>query len=160
MSSKFLLSLTSSLLLLANSAQATFITGPADPNYGTTVQGASAATFGGLGYTVGTGLGELHVSLGTWSDPSGLVFATLAANANVIGTGTTVNKLSDAYTQPGPANSGDHRDYIWIQNLQNNGTNNQAADQPWKGNVFDMGGQANKAVVFPIIDHRPWPIAI
>ncbi len=144
-------------LLFATAAHATFITGSGDPNYSTTVQGASAATFDSLGYSVGTGPGQLHVSLGTFTDPVGLIFATLTSNGNVAGTGTTVNKLTDSYTQPGPANSGDHRDYNWIQNIQNNGTNNPALDQPWLGNVFDMGGQANKAVVFPIIDHGPLP---
>ena len=50
---------------------AAFITGPGDPNYSTLFQGASAATFTGLGFTVGTGATDLKVSIGTWSDPSG-----------------------------------------------------------------------------------------
>ena len=154
---KLLLPLAGSLLVLASTAQATFITGSGDPDYTTLVQGASAQTFDSLGYSVGTGAGQLHVSLGTWTDPAGLIFGTLTNNASVLGSGTTTNKLTYGYVTPGPANSGNSRDYNWIQNLQNNGTSDPALDMPWLGNIFDLGGQANQAVVFPIIDHGPLP---
>lgn len=147
-------------LVVANAGAqaATFITGSSDPDYNTAFQGASAATFDGLGYTVGTGPGQLRVSIGTFTDPSGLIFGQLTANANVTSTGVTTNKLTDVYSQPsGLAKPGDARDYNWIQNSQSNSTSNPALDQPWVGNVFDLGGQANKAVVFPIIDHGPLP---
>jgi hypothetical protein len=148
-------------LLGANTgAQAAFITGPGDPNYATAFQGASAATFAGLGFTVGTGPTDLKVSIGTWTDPAGLIFGQLyLPNANVTSTGTTVNKLTDAYTQPSLVpNPGNARDYSWIQNAAtNNSGTSPTLDQPWKGNIFNMGGDANKAVVFPIIDHGPLP---
>src|SRR6267142_1578719 len=101
------------LLGLSYGAQAAFITGPGDPNYFTTVQGASANTFATLtGRTVGIGAGDLKVSLGTWTDPSGLVFATLTSNSNLLGGGgTTLNKLTDGYTQPSLVpNPGNARD--------------------------------------------------
>lgn len=42
-------------------------------------------------------------------------------------------------------------DWNWIQDLGDGGTS-------WtQGNVWDLGGLANKAVVFPIIDHGPLP---
>jgi hypothetical protein len=34
---------------------------------------------------------------------------------------------------------------------------NPALDTPWNGTISDLGGQANQAVVFPIIDHGPLP---
>ena len=55
------------------------------------------------------------------------------------------------------ATAGNARDYYWVQNYGSNFTNNAALDQPWVGNVFDLGGQANQAVVFPVIDHGPLP---
>ena len=143
------------------SAQAAFITGPGDPDYTTLFQGASAQTFATqFGFTVGTGPNDLKVSTGIWIDPSGLIFAQVyTANANIANTGTTTNKLSFGYVQPSVvANPGNARDYSWIQNTANNTTlGNTSLDRPWLGNVFDMGGQANKAVVFPVIDHGPLP---
>ena len=147
------------LLSASSFASAQFIAGPLDPNYDTLFQGASAHTFGDLGFSVGTGPNQLHISIGTWSDPVGLIFGTVVpAAANIIGTGTTVNKMNYAYTLPAAvANPGNARDYSWIQNQDNNETLDPAADQPWKGNVFNLGGAANKAVVFPVVDHGPLP---
>lgn len=149
-----------SLLAASSYASAQFITGPADPNYDTLFQGASAHTFANLGFSVGNGPGQLHISPGTWTDPSGLIFGTIVpAAANFLGGGgTTINKMNYAYTQPSAVpNPGNFRDYSWIQNAASNLTTDPALDQPWKGNVFDLGGQANKAVVFPIVDHGPLP---
>jgi hypothetical protein len=42
-------------------------------------------------------------------------------------------------------------DWQWVQDTGNGGTS-------WtQGNVWDLGGLANKVVVFPIIDHGPLP---
>jgi hypothetical protein len=146
-------------LAASSAASAAFISGPGDPNFDTPFQGASAHTFADLGFTVGAGAGQLHVSTGTWTDPAGLIFGTLVpAAANIAGNGTTVNKLNYAYTQPSVvANPGNARDYSWIQNIANNLGTNPADDRPWLGNVFDLGGAANQAVVFPIVDHGPLP---
>jgi len=134
-------------------------TGPGDPNYDTQFQGASAHTFADLGFSVGTGPGQLHVSTGMWTDPSGLIFgAIVPAAAHIASTGTTVNKLNYGYTQPSVvANPGNARDYSWIQNVASNLGTDPSLDQPWVGNVFDLGGPANQAVVFPIVDHGPLP---
>ena len=147
------------LLAVSSYASAQFITGPADPNYDTQFQGASAHTFADLGYSVGTGPGQLHVSIGTWTDPSGLIFgAIVPAAAHIASTGTTANKLNYGYTQPSVvANPGNARDYSWIQNVASNLGTDPSLDQPWVGNVFDLGGPANQAVVFPIVDHGPLP---
>lgn len=152
-------SIALSLLGATSFASAAFISGPGDPDYDTMFQGASAHTFGDLGFSVGTGAGQLHISTGTWTDPSGLIFGSLVPGAeHVVSTGTTVNKMTYGYTQPSlVANPGNARDYSWIQNVASNLTTDPTKDKPWLGNVFDMGGAANKAVVFPIVDHGPLP---
>ena len=147
------------LLAVSSYASAQFITGPGDPNYDTQFQGASAHTFADLGFSIGTGPGQLRVSTGTWTDPSGLVFGTLVPGAsNILSTGTTVDKMTYGYTQPSVvANPGNARDYSWIQNEASNLSTNPSLDKPWLGNVFDLGGAANQAAVFPIVDHGPLP---
>jgi hypothetical protein len=148
------------LLAASSCASAAFISGPLDPAYDTLFQGASAHTFGNLGFTVGTGATDLHISTGTWTDPSGLIFgAIVPAAGNLLGGGgTTLNKMNYAYSQPSSvAAPGNFRDYSWIQNTASNLSFDASLDQPWKGNVFDLGGPANKAVVFPIVDHGPLP---
>lgn len=158
MSPKFHLALTTALLLLANSSHATFITGPADPNWGTLFQGASAQTLDALpNYTVGTGPTDLKVSIGTYTDPAGLTFGNMIT-PHASAYGTTVNKMTYAYSLDAANTAyGDARDYKWVQNAGTNGTTNTALDQPWLGTIWDLGGQANQAVVFPIIDHGPLP---
>ena len=106
---------------------------------------------------MGTGATDLKVYTNTFVDPSGLTFGSLTNPSSVAGFGTTVNPLTYAYNGAGSAANGNTRDYAWIQNSSPNLTSNPAQDKPWLGNVFDLGGQANKAVVFPIIDHGPLP---
>ena len=135
-----------------------FITGSADPNYSTLFQGASAATFAGLGFSVGAGAGQLHVSIDTFTDPAGLIFGTVLGNGHLTASGQTTGLLNYGYvvtaTTPASVNA---RDYAWGQNYGTNAGTNPALDTPWNGSVFDLGGPANKAVVFPVIDHGPLP---
>lgn len=135
-----------------------FITGSTDPNYMTLFQGASASTFAGLGFSVGNAPGQLHVSINTFTDPAGLVFGTPLGTGNLTASGQTTGLLNYAYsvtaTTPASLSS---RDYAWGQNYGTNAGTNPALDTPWNGSVFDLGGQANKAVVFPVIDHGPLP---
>jgi len=134
------------------------VTGPSDPNYDLAFQGASAHTFGNLGFTVGTGPGDLKVDTGTWSDPAGLTFGSVHTMGNPGVSGTTTNRLTYAYTTYGhSAATANARDYDWLQNNGTNATTNPANDQPWRGTIWDLGGQANQAVVFPIVDHNPLP---
>ncbi|HFE37667.1 MAG TPA: PEP-CTERM sorting domain-containing protein, partial [Gammaproteobacteria bacterium] len=91
------------------------------------------------------------------TDPAGFIFGTVhTVNGNI--SGTTTNKLTYAYTSYATtAASANNRDYDWLQNIA--GTNNAdpALDTPWDGTIWDLGGQANQAVVFPIVDHGPLP---
>ena len=158
MTSIFRLGLLTGLLLAGSAAQAaTFITGPLDPDYSTAFQGASAATFAGLGFTIGTGATDLKVSTGTYTDPSGLIFGNMIT-ANATAYGTTFDKVTYGYSIDAANTAyGNARDYQWVQNTGTNTTTVVANDQPWLGTIWDLGGQANQAVVFPIIDHTPLP---
>ena len=144
--------------LALGTAHAGLITGSGDANYNLAFQGASAHTFDLNGYSVGTGATNLKVYTNTFTDPSGLTFGSLINPSSVAGFGQTTGLLNFAYSSGvGSATNGNSRDYGWIQNVASNLTNSVAADRPWIGNIFDLGGQANKAVVFPIIDHGPLP---
>lgn len=137
-----------------------FITGSADPNYNVAFQGASANTFATtFGFSVGTGPSDLKVSIGTWTDPAGLIFGTALGTGNLSASGKTFDKLTYAYSVDNPTNvaSVNKRDYAWGQNYGPNAGTNPANDTPWNGTVFDLGGPANQAVVFPIVDHGPLP---
>lgn len=145
------------LLAFSQAAGAAFITGPGDPDYGTTFQGASAATFAALGFTIGTGPGDLKVSTGTFTDPAGFTFGSVHTLNGAI-SGTTFDKIHFGYTTYGAtAASANNRDYDWLQNIPGANTTDPAFDTPWLGTIWDLGGQANQAVVFPIIDHGPLP---
>ncbi|HNC53334.1 MAG TPA: PEP-CTERM sorting domain-containing protein [Accumulibacter sp.] len=146
------------ILLGSINAHASLVTGPLDPEYTHAFQGASAADFAAQGYSVGTGPNDLKVYTNTWSDPSGLTFGTLTNPSSVSGFGQTTGLLNFFYTAGvGSTANGNTRDYSWIQNTASNLTASAAADKPWLGNIFDLGGPANQAVVFPIIDHGPLP---
>ena len=142
------------------SAEAALVTGPLDPNYTVTFQGANAATFTGLGYSVGSGAGQLHVYTNTFVDPAGLTFGQIVPGAeHVTASGITFDKLGYGYTVDGSAtvSRGNARDYGWVQNEGTNAGTNPADDKPWLGTVYDLGGPANQAVVFPTVDHNPLP---
>jgi hypothetical protein len=141
------------ILTWSTASHAVLITGPLDPNYSTTYQGASAATFGSLGFTVGTGASDLKVDTGTFVDPSGLIFGNMIT-PNASAYGTTYDKIGYGYTIDSANTAyGNGRDYTWVQN----NSNYSPTDEPWNGTIWDLGGQANQAVVFPIIDHGPLP---
>ena len=89
-----LFSIVSVLLASTSFAQAAIITGPADPNYTQAFQGASAATFAGLGFTIGTGASDLKVHTEKFVNPSGFGYGTMVPGAEHINvSGTTYNKM-------------------------------------------------------------------
>lgn len=141
-------------------AHASLITGPSDPNYTTLFQGASAQTFNTVyGFNVGTGPGDLKVDTGTFTDPNGLIFGTMFSSGIFPAAGDTFDKLTYGYNccNEDPATNANARDYKWLQTGAGNTTGLKANDTPWNGTIWDLGGQANQAVVFPIIDHGPLP---
>ena len=157
MKKRFQFCFASIVLLMANSVHSAFITGPSDPDYNTTFQGASAATFASLGFTIGTGATDLKVSTGTYTDPAGLFFGSMIT-ANATTYGTTFDKLTYGFSSDAANTAyGNARDYKWVQNTGTNSSTNTALDKPWLGTIWNLGGQANQAVVFPIVDHDPLP---
>ncbi|HJL14691.1 MAG TPA: putative metal-binding motif-containing protein, partial [Sandaracinaceae bacterium LLY-WYZ-13_1] len=54
-------------------------------------------------------------------------------------------------------------DWYWTQVLRTDDTGAVLADGapghyvPWRGRIYDLGGEANRVVVFPITDHLPLP---
>jgi len=114
--------------------------------------GIGAFTAGLLASVVSASAGVL------WTDPAGLVFGTVIT-PNTTAQGITFDKLGFGYNITSDPTAGDARDYRWIQNTGTN-TSNPALpenDTPWLGTIWDLHGQANQAVVFPIIDHGPLP---
>ena len=167
------LSFAAAMISIAQCAQAALVTGFNDPNYTTAFQTVSAKTFGdikdSLGnpvYTIGTGANDLKVYTNTWVDPAGLTFGTLV---NPLGTkgnpGQVTGKNPYAENPLGGgsiATNANARDYFYnVTGVGNSPpgivTGLPANDEPWEGNILDLGGQANKAVVFAILDHSPHP---
>lgn len=146
------------LLCWSVSSNAALLAGcPADPACATYYQGANGNTFTSLGFTVGTGSTDLKVNTGTFVDPAGLIFGTVHT-ANGTASGTTYDKMTYAYSVFGPtAASANARDYDWLQNYGTNSTTSTASDTPWLGTIWNLGGAANQAVVFPVVDHAPLP---
>lgn len=149
------------MLVACSAANAALVTGPSDPAYTTAFQGASAQTFGSSGYSIGTGANDLKVYTNVWSDPAGLTFGTLvnaAAITPYTNPGQVTDKLNYAEQAGGSvATNANARDYFFNVTFGGSYSPNPANDTPWLGNILDLGGQANKAVVFAIGDHPPYP---
>ncbi len=90
---------------------------------------------------------------GTFSDPVGLTFGTYSSGAEGYGSTPPGAYTWDNACKAGSGDcfskNGNARDWYWIQD--NSGPNNAAST----GLIYDLGGQANKVVVFPLIDHGP-----
>jgi hypothetical protein len=102
--------------------------------------------------------GELFTIVnGQFIDPVGLTYGKYLQGSEDFG--YTPDPTNYGYVDPfgGPSN-GDARDWYWTHDVGNQVTiDGVAGGDPTLGNWFDLGGQANKVVVFPIIDHGPVP---
>lgn len=111
---------------------------------------------------VGTGLtlgGDSYtIDDGVFTDPAGLIYGTYISGADGWGqqTNPTVD-FSYAYGAGGLTN-GNARDNYWLHDTGNATTvEGIYAGNPADGLIFNLGGLANKVVVFPSIDHGPLP---
>lgn len=159
-SSKLALNLfTMALIIAGTGAQASLVTGSTDPAYTMAFQGASAKTFADAGYNVGQSATDLKVYTNTWVDPAGLTFGTLMNPSGTAGNpGQVTNKLVYSDQAAGSiATNANARDYFFNVTFGGSNSPNPANDTPWLGNIFNLGGQANKAVIFGILDHGPHP---
>ncbi|MBI5837552.1 MAG: PEP-CTERM sorting domain-containing protein [Candidatus Eisenbacteria bacterium] len=85
---------------------------------------------------------------GTFTDPSGLVYGKYLQGSE--DGGTSYDPTTYNYTLTGSFGGyGDARDWNWIHDSGGSVAN------VLTGLWFDLQGQANKLVVFPIIDHGP-----
>ena len=62
-----------------------------------------------------------------------------------------------------PAFQASSLDWYWTQVVRTRDDGSQVADGepgfyiPWRGRIYDLGGEANRVVLFPITDHPPLP---
>ncbi|MCA9606395.1 MAG: putative metal-binding motif-containing protein [Myxococcales bacterium] len=62
-----------------------------------------------------------------------------------------------------PAFQANSLDWYWTQVLRTDDSGATVADgapgfyYPWRGRIYDIGGEANRVVLFPITDHDPLP---
>lgn len=144
-------------MLLASTANAAPLTDPNDPR---TWQGASVGTFANLLYGSNTATTRQQVidaqilDEGTFNTTN-VGFGTYYGN-NLGCSGFSYADGTYNYWCGGESLStysarGNDLDWQWLQDTGDGGTS-------WtQGNVWDLGGLANKVAVFPIIDHGPLP---
>jgi hypothetical protein len=122
---------------------------------GNPIFGATVNTFIGLGINPNT----TCIEDGLWTDPSGFALGTYLKGADGQGFGydpTTLGAYNGNTTGVGNANG---RDFYWVQDSGNQTSfpGGAIGGRPSQGIVWDLGGQANQAVVFPFVDHGPVP---
>lgn len=106
----------------------------------------ASATIVGTGTTLG---GDTYnVDDGVFVDPVGFAFGTYLSGADGQGWSDTPTTYNYCYGCGTGVGNGNARDWYWLHEMS--GT-------PATGLHFDLGGQANKVVVFPSIDHGPLP---
>lgn len=140
--------------LFPHSVEAASCLAAGDP---TVVQGASVATFQSLGVDPITTCIENDL----WADPANFGLGTYVKGANGLG-GTpnpTVLGFNGATVDGTFAGNANARDFFWVQDTGNaiNFGAGITGGSPSQGIIWDLGGQANQAVVFVQVDHGPLP---
>ncbi len=88
---------------------------------------------------------------GTYNIPSGIVYGTTIGGVDGQGycyDPTTLGAYDGSVTGVGNGNA---LDYYWVQDASG------PFNTPDTGTIWDLHGQANQVVVFPIADHGPLP---
>ena len=118
--------------------------------------GATIGTFEGLGINPAT----TCIGNEVFAPPSGFTLGSYIKGADTSGT-TTNTAVLDVYTVEGDdfaghANGLDHK---WVQDNGNqiDFGGGVVGGRPSQGIIWDLGGPANKAVVFVMVDHGPVP---
>jgi len=122
----------------------------------TNVLGATVATFEAAG--INPAVTCIENSL--WTDPSGFILGDYVKGANAMGgtpDPTTFN--FNANNLGSFAANANERDFFWVQDNGNTISFSPGVfgGAPSAGIVWDLGGQANQAVVFVQVDHGPLP---
>ncbi len=156
--------ITLSIIGIAQVSHAALVTDPNDPR---NWQGATVGTFANLLYGADTLANRQQVidnqllDDGLWVDPANFGLGTYQKGANTIG-GTpnpSVLGFNGATVDGTVAGNANERDFFWVQDNGNSTTfsDGSTGGRPSQGIVFDLGGQANQAVVFVQVDHGPLP---
>ena len=148
------LSLATLALFNLQTAQAAPCLTTAASTVGNPAFGATVQTFINLGINPNT----TCIENGSWTDPQNFSLGTYIRGADGFGTGTD-NTVLGAYNGAGSAAANANgRDSAWVQDVGNQGTFNGAiGGAPSQGIIWDLGGQANQAVIFVFVDHGPVP---
>ena len=130
------------------------LTNPSDV-VGNPIFGATVSTFTGLGINPAT----TCIENGLWTNPANFGLGTYVKGADGFGTATNPASLG-AYNGAGSAAANANAlDFAWVQDVgnQTSFSGQGIGGRPSLGIVWDLGGQANQAVVFPFVDHGPVP---
>jgi PEP-CTERM motif-containing protein len=121
---------------------------------GNPIFGATVQTFINLGINPNV----TCIENGLWQDPAGFQLGTFIKGAEAQGGTPDPTALGFNGATTGIGN-GNGRDFFWVQDNGNtvNFGNNVFGGRPSEGLVWDLGGQANQAVVFVQVDHGPVP---
>lgn len=138
-----------------------------DANDARNWQGATVGTFATLLYGADT-LANRQLIIdnkllddGLWVDPSNFGLGNYVQGADGMGGTPDPNVLGwDGSTVDGTfAGNANERDFFWVQDGGNATSfgGGITGGRPSQGIVWDLGGQANQAVVFVQVDHGPLP---
>jgi len=133
-----------------------------DPNDPRNWQGATVTTFANLlGLTNQQVIDNQLLDDGLWSDPAGFSLGTYVKGASGLGGSPDPNVLAyNGATVDGTfAGNANALDFFWVQDTGNTMDfgGGIVGGRPSQGIIWDLGGQANQAVVFVQVDHGPLP---
>jgi hypothetical protein len=104
-----------------------------------------------------------------WTDPAGFKLGSYVTGGDALG-GTPdphVLNFNSATVDGTFAGNANARDFFWVQDNGNQKSFGPAdingaliGGAPSKGIIWDLGGQANQAVVFVQVDHGPLPLEV
>lgn len=135
-------------------AQAACLTNASDV-VGNPVFGATVQTFINLGVNPAS----TCIENALWTDPAGFALGTYVKGSDGQGFGYDPANLGAYNGATTPGGNANGRDFYWVQDTgnQTSFTGGAIGGRPSQGIIWDLGGLANQAVVFPFVDHGPVP---
>lgn len=121
---------------------------------GNPIFGATVQTFINLGVNPNT----TCIENGKWTNPANFGLGSYIKGADGWGTATDPTSLGAYNTAGSPAGNANALDFAWVQDTSANvNPQGTVGSGPSQGLIWDLGGQANQAVIFPFVDHGPVP---
>lgn len=138
----------------ASSASALTCLAGSSTTVGNPIFGATIGTFEGLGIDPAT----TCIGNEVWAPPSGFTLGSYIKGADGSGTTTDPTTLGAYVTGGDFATHANALDHKWVQDTSPNvNLGGIVGAGPSQGIIWDLGGPANKAVVFVMVDHGPVP---